>query len=202
MKRDVQAALLKQFGDDLIVTGDQFLSVPLAVDSIAGQTNLKAGLDYFRGEPTFIISDPSRIVEVCQFLRDAEGLEFKMLADIAGVDYYQRPEVEGQWGRFAANYHLLSVRWNERIRLKVFWNDGDDPIPTVSGVWKAANWEEREAYDMFGIEFGGHPDLRRLLMPDDWQGFPQRKDYPLGYETVQFSFNFDDISKHKPFAKE
>ncbi|MFP4320902.1 MAG: NADH-quinone oxidoreductase subunit C [Anaerolineales bacterium] len=151
----------------------------------------------FAGETTYIIA-PQRIVEVCTFLRDAPDLEFKQLSDIAGVDYYQQPAP----GRFGINYHLLSLKLTKRIRLKVYWSEEDPPVPSVVPVWPSANWEEREAYDMFGIPFEGHPDLRRLLMPDDWQGFPQRKDYPLGYETVQFSFNYDEINKHKPYAKE
>ena len=70
------------------------------------------------------------------------------------------------------------------------------------GLFPAANWPEREIYDLFGVVFTGHPDLRRLLMPDGWDGHPLRKDYPLGYETVQFSFNFDEVDKHKPYARE
>jgi NADH-quinone oxidoreductase subunit C len=91
---------------------------------------------------------------------------------------------------------------NRRLRLKVLWSDGDPAVPSMTGDWPSANWEEREAYDMFGIQFAGHPDLRRVLMPADWEGHPQRKDYPLGYETVQFSFNFDEIDRHKPYAKQ
>lgn len=177
MKRDVTQALLEQFGDAVQTT------------------------ENFRGEPTFIVA-PQKLVEVCQFLRDTEGLEYKFLADIAGVDYYTPEDPDPEPGRFAVCYHLLSMRWVNRIRLKVYWSEGDDPIPSVTGVWKSANWEEREAHDMFGIPFSGHPDLRRLLMPEDWQGFPQRKDYPLGYETVQFSFNYEEVNKHKPYAKE
>jgi NADH-quinone oxidoreductase subunit C len=80
---------------------------------------------------------------------------------------------------------------------------GDYPrVPSITPVVPAANYQEREAYDMLGIIFEGHPDLRRILMPDDWEGHPQRKDYPLGYEQVQFSFNYDDINKIKPYAKE
>ena len=75
-------------------------------------------------------------------------------------------------------------------------------VPTVTGVWQVANWLEREIYDMMGIIFDGHPDLRRVLLPEDWDGHPARRDAPLGYETVMFSFNADEISKHKPFAKE
>lgn len=149
----------------------------------------------FRGETTIIV-DAQKIAEVGRFLHDTPGLEYKFLSDITGIDYY--PEEP----RFGLAYHLLCMRFNRRLRLKVYWSDGDEPVPSVTGIWKSANWEEREAYDMYGIEFSGHPDLRRILMAEDWEGFPGRKDYPLGYEVVQFSFNFDDVNKHKPYAKE
>lgn len=148
----------------------------------------------FRDETTITIAG-ARIEEVARFCRDEEGLKYNLLADIAALDYYpQEP-------RIGVCYHLYSLKYNRRLRLKVMWTDGDDAIPTVTSVWKSADWEEREAYDMFGVLFKGHPDLRRILMPVDWEGHPQRKDYPLGYETVQFSFNFDEIQKHKPYAK-
>lgn len=151
-------------------------------------------IDEFRGETTIVV-DAQQIVEVATYCRDTEGLEYSYLADIAGVDYY--PDMP----RLALNYHLLSLEHNRRLRLKVYWNEGEEPVPSVTGVWPSANWEEREAWEMFGIEIKNHPDLRRLLMPTDWEGFPQRKDYPLGYETVQFSFNADEVDKHKPYAK-
>ncbi len=151
----------------------------------------------FVGEQTLVIA-AGDIVEVCTFLRDEPSLAYNQLADIAGIDYYPQEDP----GRFAVNYHLLSLKNKHRLRLKVYWSEGEPPVPSVCGVWPGANWEEREAYDMFGILFADHPDLRRILMPDDWQGHPQRKDYPLGYETVQFSFNFDEVDKHKPYAKE
>ena len=90
------------------------------------------------------------------------------------------------------------------VRVRVAEPAGDDlpVVPSVTGLWPTANWQEREIFDMFGIHFEGHPNMRRILNPVDWDGYPQRKDYPLGYETVQFSFNFDEIQKHKPFAKE
>lgn len=109
--------------------------------------------------------------------------------------HIERPE------RFAVSYHIYSLLYNRRLRIKVFVNEDEPVVPTVTNVWPAANWLEREINDMMGIRFEGHPDMRRLLMPDDWQGHPHRRDYPLGYETIQFSFNVEDILKHKPFAK-
>ena len=149
-------------------------------------------VEEFRGELTVVV-EPQKIAEVATFCRDE--LLYAFLSDIAGVDYLNTQP------RFALNYHILSLHHNHRMRLKAFWDEGAEPLPSVTGVWPSANWEEREAYDMFGIELKGHPDLRRILMPDEWEGFPQRKDYPLGYETIQFSFNVDEINQHKPFAK-
>jgi len=149
----------------------------------------------FRGELTFVIA-ADHIVDVCQFLKETEGLEYNFLSDITAVDYY--PDEP----RFAVCYHLYSMLYNRRLRLKVPLS-GDNPhVPSIVSVWKSADWEEREAYDMMGIVFDGHPALRRILMPDDWEGYPQRKDYPLGYEQVQFSFNYNDIDRIKPYAKE
>jgi NADH-quinone oxidoreductase subunit C len=149
----------------------------------------------FRGEITLVV-DPSRIPEIAAYCRDTAGLEYNFLSDVAGVDYYpQEP-------RFGINYHLYSMIHNRSLRLKAYV-PGDAPeLPTVTPVYPAANWSEREVYDMFGVVFTGHPDLRRILMPEQWDGYPQRKDYPLGYETVQFSFNFDEVDRHKPYAQE
>ncbi len=148
----------------------------------------------FRGELTLVVK-AENIIEVATYLRDGEGLKYNLLSDMAVIDYFPAEP------RFGVCYHMYSMAFNRRLRIKVMWSDGDAPIPSVTGIWPSANWEEREAYDMMGILFSGHPYLKRVLMPDDWQGFPQRKDYPLGYETVQFSFNYDEIAKHKPFAK-
>ena len=90
--------------------------------------------------------------------------------------------------------------YNRRLRVKVFAADGDPMLPTATLVYPAANWLEREIADMMGIVFEGHPDQRRLLMPEDWHGHPHRRDYPLGKETVAFSFNEAEINKHKPYA--
>jgi len=150
----------------------------------------------FRGDTTIYV-DPPQIAQVAEFLRDGDGLKYDFMVNLAGVDYL--PESP----RFAVVYHLYTMLYNRRLRLKVRVPDDDQPsVPSVTPVWPTANWQEREAYDMFGIVFEGHPDLRRLLMPKDWDGHPLRKDYPLGYETVQFSFNFDEIQEHKPYAKE
>ena len=118
-----------------------------------------------------------RIVEVCRFLRDTPGLEFDFLTDLTAVDYPARPQ------RFDVVYHLYSMTQNHMLRVKAAVGD-EEGIPSVVTVWKAANWEERECFDMFGIPFEGHPDMRRILLPEDWEGYPLRKDYPLaGYGT-------------------
>ena len=152
----------------------------------------------FRGETTIIL-DRASIVSVLRFLRDTPGLVYNYLSDISAVDYYpdyNRPE------RFGVVYHIYSMLYNRRLTVKVFVPEDDTTVPTATGIWMAANYLEREIFDMMGITFDGHPDMRRILMPEDWDGYPARRDYPLGYETVQFSFNVEEIMKHKPFAKE
>jgi NADH-quinone oxidoreductase subunit C len=163
-----------------------------------------------RGETTLVV-DPARIVEACTHLRDAEG--FNVLVDLSGVDYlgWGTTDVAGYIGtaagrdlnaegsqgvqriperkpkRFAVAYHLLRVSEDPaRVRIEAWLDDGEE-IDSVVGVWPTADWHEREAYDLFGIVFRGHPNLVRILMPEDWEGFPLRKDYPLGGEPVRFS---------------
>lgn len=145
----------------------------------------------FRGERTIVVK-PERIVEVCRLLQEDEDLGYNYMADISAVDYW--PDEM----HFAVNYHLLSLPHNQRIRLKVYVDRENPALPTVTSVYPPANWYERECYDMFGIRFEGHPDLRRILMPADWEGHPLRRDYPLGYEEVQFSHNWHEIQKRKP----
>lgn len=162
------------------------------------------------GETTLVV-DPARIVEACTYLRDEEG--YNVLVDLSGVDYlgWGAKGVAGYIGtadgrdlnepgsqgyrrvpdpkpkRFAVVYHLLRVSDDpSRVRVKAWLDDGEE-IDSVIGVWPAADWYEREAYDMFGIVFRNHPNLVRILMPDEWEGFPLRKDYPLGGEPVRFS---------------
>jgi NADH-quinone oxidoreductase subunit C len=136
------------------------------------------------GELTLTVSG-DRIVDVLTFLRDDPACRFEVLIDICGVDWPARAQ------RFDVVYHLLSPRLNQRVRVKVL-TDEETPVPSVIGVYPAANWYEREAYDMYGILFTGHPDLRRLLTDYGFQGYPLRKDFPLtGYVEVRY----DDAAK-------
>ena len=134
------------------------------------------------GELTIEV-DPRSLCAICEFLRDDGDSNFEMLIDLCGVDYldYRKeaagPSYEGP--RFAVVYHLLSIRHNMRVRVRTFI-DGDVPIvDSVVNVWNSANWYEREAFDLFGIVFDGHPDLRRLLTDYGFVGHPFRKDFPI-----------------------
>lgn len=136
------------------------------------------------GELT-LTTDAASIVDVLTFLRDDKECRFEVLIDICGVDWPARS------ARFDVVYHLLSPRRNQRVRVKLH-TDEERPVPSVVGVFPAANWYEREAYDMYGILFTGHPDLRRLLTDYGFQGYPLRKDFPLtGYVEVRY----DDEAK-------
>jgi NADH-quinone oxidoreductase subunit C len=127
------------------------------------------------GELTVVVR-PEAIVKVCRFVRDEPGLEYNFLSSVTSVDLGMEADP-----RFEVVYHLYSLPQRHRLRLKVRVNE-DELVPTVTGVWRAADWYERETYDFFGIEFEGHPDLRRIMMPDDYEGYPLRKDFPLrGY---------------------
>jgi NADH-quinone oxidoreductase subunit C len=148
----------------------------------------------FRGETNLTVSG-EQLVEVCQVLRDE--FDFKLLEVMTAVDYW--PEQEP---RFHVVYRLYSVEKKLRIGLRVPVPGIEPNLPTLVDLYSNANWREREIWDMFGIRFEGHPDPRRILMPHDWQGHPLRKDYPLGYEEVQFSFNHEEIDQDKPYAKE
>ena len=129
------------------------------------------------GETTIVVPR-EHIVAACTFLKSTPGLEFNFLADLCGFD--RGPEAEP---RFEVNYHLFSTTKFHRVRLKVLLNEDDVHVSSVTGIWRTANWHERETYDLFGVVFDGHPDLRRILLPDDWQGHALRKDFPLrGYE--------------------
>ena len=123
------------------------------------------------GDWTLIVP-AARLVEVARHLREAPDAAFDLCSDVTATDWPLRPE------RFDVVYCLYSMRHRHRVRIKVRAGE-HDAVPSVTGVWPAANWFEREVYDMFGVHITGHPDRRRILMPEDWQGFPQRKDYPL-----------------------
>lgn len=132
------------------------------------------------GEVTVIIHRDS-IVGVCEFFRDQN--QFDMLADLCGAD--RGPEDDP---RFEVNYHLFSTVHYQRLRLKVLLTEDDARVRTVTNVWKTADWHERETYDLLGIKFDGHPDLRRILLPSDFDGHALRKDYPLrGYEPYSMN---------------
>lgn len=134
------------------------------------------------GETTIVVPR-EHIVEACSFLKTAPGLDFDLLSDLCGFD--RGPEEEP---RFEVNYHLFSTTRYHRLRLKVVLNEEDPRVATVTGVWRTANWHERETYDLFGVIFDGHPDLRRILLPEDWQGHALRKDFPLrGYEPYSLT---------------
>lgn len=127
----------------------------------------------FRGQVSVTIKK-DKILEIMRFLHDTPELYFDYLVDVCGVDYLGKKDV-----RFEVVYHLLSIKYNHRIRIKAEVSEDDCSIDSVVKIWAGANWHERECYDMFGISFRGHPDLRRILMPEDWEGYPLRKDYPL-----------------------
>ena len=123
------------------------------------------------------------LVEIATFLRDDPELDFAMLPWLGGTDFMPRVP------RFEVVYSLLSLANNLRFTLKVRLTEDNPRVASVAGVWPTANWHERETYDFYGIEFLGHPDLTRILLPEDWIGWPLRKDSPLGYEEVAFTHN-------------
>ena len=161
------------------------------------------------GETTVTV-EREQLLEAALHMRDEEG--FNMLSDVSPADYLGWGEagVAGYWGsvggrdtnapgswglaktpaakpgRFSVSYHLLAIPRADRIRLQVWCEDGE-PVPSVVSVWPTADWHEREAFDLMGIAFEGHPNLVRILMEDDWEGHPLRKDYPIGGEPVRFS---------------
>jgi NADH-quinone oxidoreductase subunit C len=130
--------------------------------------------------------EASRIVEVCNFLRDEPAAQFNYLSDLTCVHYPLGPERP-----LEIVYNLYSIPRNERVRLKVGIAEGES-VDSVTGVWPSANWMEREVYDLFGVNFRNHPDLRRILLPPDWEGHPLRKDYPLEFVENQWT------KKHLP----
>lgn len=148
----------------------------------------------FRGEVQCMVK-AEKIIDALTLVRDA--YQFELLSAQTAVDYY--PQMSP---RFHVVYQLTSLAKNLSVQLRVPVNGDQPKVQTAANVYKSAVWRERELLDMFGIEFEGHPDPRRILMPDDTDGHPLRRDFPLGYEEPQFSFNFDEINLRKPYAKE
>ena len=155
--------------------------------------DLGASVSEFRDDATLAVA-ADKIVSACQLIHE---LGFEMLSALTAVDYWPQAAP-----RFNVIYQFRSVSKNLVLALRVPVPGINPSLPTVSHIYSNANWRERELWDMFGIKFEGHPDLRRILMPADWEGHPLRKDYPLGYEEPQFTFNYEEINLRKPYAKE
>lgn len=160
----------------------------------AVQDKFSATYEEFRDEVHLFVK-PEQIIEALTLLRDEQN--FELLSAQTAVDYYPQTTP-----RFHVVYQLTSIAKNLSVQIRVPVNESSLKVPTATGLFGTANWREREILDMFGIEFEGHPDPRRLLNPDDMEGHPLRKDFPLGYEEPQFTFNFDEIDLQKPYAKE
>ncbi len=137
--------------------------------SMFGEAIVESG--EFRNEMTIVIA-ADRVIDVCRFLKTDE-FRYELLADLCGLDMYTPVK------RFCVVYNLYSFQHRHRLRLKVFVEESNPRLPSVTSVWGTANWHERETFDMFGIIFDGHPDLRRIYMPDEFEHHPLRKDFPL-----------------------
>ena len=126
----------------------------------------------YRAEVT-VVAAKEQIVQICTFLRDEKEFLFDTIRDVSGTDYFRPAD------RYEVVYNIYSLPHKSRLRLKVRVDESDMHVPTVTGVWTGANWAERETYDMFGIQFDGHPDLRRIYLPEEFEYYPLRKDFPL-----------------------
>ena len=157
------------------------------------KNEFSAEVQEFRGEVTLVVK-PENNVEALYALRDRFGFNF--LIDVTAVDYW--PE---EAPRFHVVYHVLAMKENLVVRVRVPLEGNNPSLRTSETVWPSANWYEREVFDMFGIRFDGHSDMRRIIMPYEWEGHPLRKDYPLGYEEVAFTFNVEEINLRKPQPK-
>jgi len=140
----------------------------------------------FRGEVTHVV-EKDALVEICRFLKQEPGLQFKFLSDVLGVDCRKALSC------FEVVYHLYSIPNKYRLRIKVRVRE-DEKVPSVTSVWRSADFAERETFDMFGIVFDGHPNLKRIYMPLDWEGYPLRKDYPLtGFKDEYNPFGVEKV---------
>ncbi len=164
-----------------------------AADVIATLTPLLPDASYEVGQSVdfaTIYVPAEHIVRTCRALAETPSLRFNAIIEITAADYFPREP------RFEIVYHLLSVPNRRRLRLKVRVPEGGT-VPTVQEVWPGAGWPEREVWDMFGVVFDGHPDLRRLLMPEDWEGHPGRKDYPVQIRKVTQTYEPMEISEEE-----
>jgi len=164
-----------------------------AADVIATLTPLLPGASYEVGKSVdfaTIYVPADQIVSTCRALAEIPSLRFNAIIEITAADYFPREP------RFEVVYHLLSVPNRQRLRLKVRVPEGGT-VPTVQEVWPGAGWPEREVWDMFGIVFDGHGDLRRLLMPEDWEGHPGRKDYPVQIRKATQTYEPMEISEEE-----
>jgi NADH-quinone oxidoreductase subunit C len=144
-----------------------------------------AGTSYYRDLACLEVA-PARVHDVLEYLKTRDKEPFEFLSSLHGCDYL--PEEP----RLAVHYELLSMERVERLRVKARVGVDEAQVPSVVDLWPGANFQEREVWDMFGIEFGNHPDHRRILMPEDYEGHPQRRDFPIGGEPVIFTFNEDE----------
>jgi len=159
------------------------------------QENFSITFEEFRGE-THVFLEAETIIAALTLLRDK--YDFELLSALSAIDFLPQTSP-----RYHVIYQLTSLARNLALQLRVPLADGEPHIPTATGVYEVANWRERELRDMFGIIPDGHPDLRILLLPEGWEDkHPLRRDFPLGYEEVQFTFNVDEINLRKPYAKE
>ena len=158
------------------------------------QENFNTKYEEFRGEVHMFVN-AENIIAALTLLRDK--YDFELLSALTATDYW--PQLSP---RFHVIYQLSSLARNLTLQLRVPLEDSHPHVPTATGVYEVANWRERELLDMFGIVPEGHPDPRRILMPEGTEGHPLRRDFPLGYEEPQFTFNFDEIDLRKPYAKE
>jgi len=149
----------------------------------------------FRGQVSVTVRR-EKIVAISQFLHDDPDLFFDYPVDVCGADYLGKKET-----RFEVVYHLYSIRHRHMIRLKAEVPEEDPAIDSVTGIWIGVNWHEREAFDMYGIVFKGHPDLRRILLPEDWEGYPLRKDYPLKGPEKEWPGFLDVLDRSKRYKE-
>jgi NADH-quinone oxidoreductase subunit C len=154
---------------------EQLKSHPAVARLLAWNARAVEGVKFDRDEMTIYV-DRANLREACALLRDDPACAFNFLSDVTCVDWYPAEP------RFEVVYHLLSIPKKERVRVKVRLDSASPAVESMTSLWPGANYFEREVFDLFGIRFNGHPYLRRLLMPEDWQGHPLRKDYPVeGY---------------------